>query len=152
MTFYDESNTTFHDESNMAFYDESNMTFYDESNMTFYDESNMTFYDESFMTSHGQNLGVQGKEIFDFYDRNTTVSDFNSTLSKVNKYAEQQPTVTMGNCAISKMVKVVVSVNHAQGKLINIASLQDTSPILEPLNAKVFVSSNKVSFSILFFI
>ena len=50
--------------------------------MTFYDESNMTFYDESFMTSHGQNLEIQGKKIFDFYDQNTTVSDFNSTLPR----------------------------------------------------------------------
>ena len=73
-------------------------------------------------------------------------------FTKVNKYAEQQPTVTMGNCAISNMVKVVVSVNHAQEKLTKIASLQDTSPISEQLNAKVFVSSNKVSFSMMFFI
>ena len=71
-------------------------------------------------------------------------------LPKVNMYAEQQPTVTMGNCAIMNLVKVVVSVNHAQEKLTKIASLRDTSPISEPLNAKVFVSSNKVSFSILF--
>ena len=73
-------------------------------------------------------------------------------LPKVNKYAEQQPTVTMENCAISNMVKVVVSVNYVQEKLTKIASLQDTSPISEQLNAKVFVASNEVSFSILFFI
>ena len=65
--------------------------------------------------------------------------------------AEQQPTVAMGNCAILIMVQVV-SVNLAQEKLTKIASLQDTTPIAEPLNAKVFVSSNKVSFSMLFFI
>ena len=66
-------------------------------------------------------------------------------LPKVNNYAEQLPTATMGNCAISMMVKVVVSVNPAQEKLTKIASIQDTSPISEPLNAKVSVSSNKVS-------
>ena len=58
------------------------MRSYDNLNMTFYDESNMTFYDESFMTSNGENLGIQGKKIFDFYDQNTTVSDFNSTLPR----------------------------------------------------------------------
>ena len=73
-------------------------------------------------------------------------------LPKVNKYAVQQTTVTMENCAISNMVKVVVSVNHVQVKLIKIASLQDTSPISGQLNAKVFVPSNNVSFPILFFI
>ena len=65
--------------------------------------------------------------------------------------AEQQPTVAMGNCAILIMVKVV-SVNLAQEKLTKIASLRNTTPIAEPLNAKVFVSSNNVSFSMLFFI
>ena len=44
---------------NLTMSDESNMRFYDGANMTLYDESNMTFY-----------------EIVDFYDRNTTVSDF----------------------------------------------------------------------------
>ena len=39
--------------------DKSNMRFHDRANMTLYDESNMTFY-----------------EIVDFYDQNTTVSDF----------------------------------------------------------------------------
>ena len=73
-------------------------------------------------------------------------------LPKVNKYAEQQPTVTMENCAISNMVKVVVSVNHVQEKLTKIASLQDTTPISGQLNAEVFVSPNEVSFSMLFFI
>ena len=67
--------------------------------------------------------------------------------------AEQQPTVAMGNCAILIIIMVkVVSVNLAQEKLTKIASLQDTTPIAEPLNAKVFVSSNNVSFSMLFFI
>ena len=42
----------------------------------------MTLYDESNMTSHGENHGIQGKKIFDFYDQNTTVSDFNSTLPR----------------------------------------------------------------------
>ena len=67
-------------------------------------------------------------------------------LPKVNKTAEQLPTVTMGNCAILIMVLMVVSVNRAREKLIKLASEQDTSPTLEPLNAKVSVSSNKVSF------
>ena len=73
-------------------------------------------------------------------------------FTKVNKYAEQQPTVTMGNCAISIMVKMVVPVKYVQETLTKIASLQNTPPISESLNAKVFVSSNKVSFSMLFFI
>ena len=40
-----------------------------------------------------------------------------------------------------------VSVNFAQEKLIKLASIQDTTPTLEPLNADVFVSKNKVSLS-----
>ena len=39
--------------------------------MVYYDDSNMTFYDES-----NENLGVQDYEIVDFYDQNTTVSNF----------------------------------------------------------------------------
>ena len=45
----------------------------------------------------------------------------------------------MGNCAILIMVLMVVSANRAQEKLIKLASIQDTTPTLEPLNAKVFV-------------
>ena len=56
------------------------------------------------------------------------------------------PTVTMETCAIFIMV-LGVSVNLAQEKLIKIASIQDTTTTLEPMNAKVFVSSNKVSLS-----
>ena len=48
-----------YEDLNLTMSDESNMRFYDGANMTLYDESNMTFY-----------------EIVDFYDRNTTVSDF----------------------------------------------------------------------------
>ena len=94
MTMSDDSNMTFYDEFNMTFYDESNMTFYDESNMTFYDDSNKALYEwwntlgkhmmesiddiwnETNMTSYGEDLEVQDYEIVDFYDRNTTVSDF----------------------------------------------------------------------------
>ena len=54
------------------------------------------------------------------------------------------PTVTMGTCAILILV-LLVSVNLAQEKLTKLASIQDTSPNSEPLNAKVFASSNKVS-------
>ena len=61
--------------------------------------------------------------------------------------AKQLPTVTMGICAILIMVLMVVSVSLAQEKLIKIASIQDTTTTLEPMNAKVFVSSNKVSLS-----
>ena len=54
----------------------------------------------------------------------------------------------MENCAILIMVMTVVFVNRAQEKLNKLASIQDTTPTLEPLNAKMFVlSSNKVSLS-----
>ena len=53
-------------------------------------------------------------------------------------------TVTMGTCAILISV-LLVSVNLAQEKLTKLASIQDTPPNSEPLNAKVFASSNKVS-------
>ena len=45
----------------------------------------------------------------------------------------------MENCAILIMVMTVVFVNRAQEKLNKLASIQDTTPTLEPLNAKVFV-------------
>ena len=57
--------------------------------MTFDDESNMALYEwwntweiidyewnGTNMTSYGENLGVQDYEIVDFYDQNTTVSNF----------------------------------------------------------------------------
>ena len=67
-------------------------------------------------------------------------------LPKVNKTAKLLPIVTMGNCAILIMVLMVVFVNRAQEKRTKLASIQDTTPTLEPLNAKMFVlSSNKVS-------
>ena len=57
--------------------------------MTFYDETNMTFYNESFMTSHGQNLGVQGKNIFDFYDRIFIIHDYLGSISISICFKEQ---------------------------------------------------------------
>ena len=62
--------------------------------------------------------------------------------------AKQLSTVTMGICAILIMVLMVVSANRAQEKRTKLASIQDTTPTLEPMNAKASVSSSKkVSFS-----
>ena len=70
------------------FYEDLNMTMSDESNITLSEWWNLTtlwetiddegseFFDDPNMTSYGENLGVQDYEIVDFYDRNTTVSDF----------------------------------------------------------------------------
>ena len=65
------------------------------------------------------------------------------------------PTVTLGPsspCAILILVVMVVSVNFAQEILIKLASIPDTTPTLEPMNAKVFASANKVSLSFQIFL
>ena len=54
-------------------------------------------------------------------------------------------TVTMGPCAISIMVVMVVSVNLAQEQLTKLASIPNTAPTSAPLNAKVFASSTNAS-------
>ena len=66
----------------MIFDDESNKKLYDDLDMTSYEWWNTVWetidyeWNETNMTSYGENLGVQGYEIVDFYDQNTTVSNF----------------------------------------------------------------------------
>ena len=82
----------------------------------------------------------------------TLMEIINGITLLLGESAEQLPTVTMGICAILIMVLMVVSANRAQEKLIKLASIQDTRPISEPMNAKVFASANKVSLSFQIFL
>ena len=67
-------------ESNITTHDDLNRTVYDEWKMTFYDDLKRAMSNKSMMTSYGRNLDVKDYEIVDFYDRNTTVSDFSWDL------------------------------------------------------------------------
>ena len=53
--------------------------------------------------------------------------------------------VAKGNCAIWKMVKVVVSVNFVQARLTVIASIALSAMVSDLRNAEVFVPKKKVS-------
>ena len=70
------------------------------------------------------------------------VKVFVSTMRQLDHHAKHQLIVKTENFAIWSE-PLVVSANYAQEKLLNIASMQDTSRHLELLNVKAFVSLGK---------
>merc|ERR1712126_693556 len=71
------------------------------------------------------------------------VKVFVSTMRHLHHHAKHQLTAEMAKCAIWIKVTLVVSANYVQEKLLNIASMQDTSRHLELLFVKAFVSLEK---------